>query len=116
MTRIEKPKGRGACPTHLVARIREAQAGGKGGYTDVGAAIVSCVGSLSPHDIEDDAWGEKIEQLGQLFVDEDGERILAWFDLEVPRVMSMIPRERRANLLRGMYSEVESCEGDCFTL
>ena len=113
-TRSKKPRGRGACPSHLCSSIRTARRGGSGGYDNVGAAMVAHVGGLSGDEHDEETWSEKLAQLENFFGEGHDDAILAWFDAEVPRIMVQIPSERRSNLLRGMYRGYREADDDTF--
>jgi hypothetical protein len=115
LTRLEKRRGKGACPTFLCAAIREASQGGPShSYAHVGAQMIGGVSGLAPNDVEQDEWMQRVAQLEEIFCKDDDRGIIAWFTRNVPRVMAMIPYGRRDMLLRGMREEVKRSQGACF--
>src|SRR3954452_6508118 len=59
-TKLEKPKGKGACPSFLFARWREIRHGGARGYREFGSELVAATGSLAPFDDSEEAWSAKV--------------------------------------------------------
>lgn len=101
-TRRGKPRGKGACPTFLCVRYREARRGGAAGYRQAGYATLRAVAGLQPDEDDDEAWGSKLDRLADLVAGRDRAGILGWFDREVPRLMALVPARRRPNLVEGM--------------
>src|SRR5262249_37535667 len=55
-TALEKPRGRGACPTWFKARCWEAGQGGAGGYRAAAYALAGALPSLQPWELPDQEW------------------------------------------------------------
>ena len=116
MKTFAKPKGYGACPSHFRARCHEASRGGSDGYEQAGYHLISHVGSLAPHDVDEEDWYRHVQELADLIqpVSEDGKSselpddaaVLAWFDRWVPRCLVLVPARRRAAFLAGVYRYV----------
>jgi hypothetical protein len=108
----KKPKGKGACPSYLFARWREIREGGVMGYRDFGYEVMRVVPSLDPWRVDDEEWGRRLGRLRDLVEARDDSAVLGWFDVEVPRIMTLVPSRRRGQFLVGLYEVVESegCE------
>jgi hypothetical protein len=101
---IEKPKGRGACPSFFFAQCREASLGGAGGYRNAGHSLASTIAQLPPDWIEEDQWVPELEKLQALIEAGSDEEIIAWFKRWVPRCMALVPARRYDSFLRGVYA------------
>jgi hypothetical protein len=120
-TTIEKPKGRGACPTFFVACCHEAARGGTNGYAAAGRTLARRLHDLAPWEMEEDEWEEELRLLeDRLYPPRDGgllaifnpddEQVWEWFTRNLPRCTALVPRRRREQFLAGVYEAVE--EGD----
>jgi hypothetical protein len=112
MYAVAKPRGYGACPTHFVARCREAAAGGSQGYDSVGYHMASHVAGLSPDNIEDEEWDRHLDVLADHIDQGDDRAIIDWLGRFVPRCMALVPRRRRESFLAGIYRYVNEDEQD----
>lgn len=107
---------RGACPEAFEHRCREAARGGKGrGYKLAGYTLAGLVPTVIDADsVEERA--TKLDELSRLIwrwsdganagPTPDDEGVLAWFDCELPRCMSLVPKSGRRQFLRGVYAYV----------
>jgi hypothetical protein len=100
-------KSSGACPTFFKALCWETRRGGGLGYDWAGRKLTRVAAELVAYETDDD-WTEKLEGLEALVLARDDAGVLGWFDRELPRCMSLIPRRRRASFLAGVYEEVEA--------
>jgi hypothetical protein len=114
-TQTEKPKGKGACPSHLFARWRDIRHGGARGYKDFGSEVMKGVRGILFYEHDEEIEGNVLAQLESLVDARDDEGILGWFDREVPRIMALVPPKRRARLLMGMYEAIENEGADIFS-
>jgi hypothetical protein len=104
----------GACPTFFRGLCRLDSTGGASGYAIAGYSLVRAVAGLLDDQGEDlDARLEQLEAaisppagVGEFVKPPDDDAVLEWFDRELPRCMALIPRARRAALLRGVYKAV----------
>src|SRR4051794_31659563 len=106
-TKTGKPRGKGACPSWLFARWYEIRNGGSQGYKDFGSELVRAAVGLELYEDTEDVWQAKIEKLEALFGEGDDNGILAWFDENVPRIMTLVPSRRRGQLIEGVYERLE---------
>jgi hypothetical protein len=118
-TTIQKPKGRGACPTFFMACCHEAARGGTNGYAVAGRTLAIHLHSLTPFDMEEEGQAEmkKLEDLlypprqeGWALLNPDDEKVWEWFTRNLPRCTALVPNRRRGQFLAGVYEAVE--QGD----
>jgi hypothetical protein len=117
-TTIQKPKGRGVCPTFFVACCHEAARGGTNGYAAAGRTLARHLHALAPYEMEEAEWEEELRRLedrlyppregGLLAIfNPDDEQVWEWFTRNLPRCTALVPRRRREQFLAGVYEAVE---------
>ena len=124
-TLLQKPKGKGPCPTWFFGTCRDAALGVRGnvgGYEGAGYAFAGHVGQLQPYDLDPEEWSAELDkfegyfrfgQPGQLVSerrDPDGPAILAWIGQHMPRCLAMIPENRREQFLAGICRAADEGE------
>lgn len=102
------------CPTWYRASCHEAAGDTQEGYFLPGLKLAGSLHSALCKDFEDDEIEIKLEELAALIATDDDERVLAWFDRELPRCMELVPRRRRAQFLKGVRHYVIE-QGDDIT-
>jgi hypothetical protein len=123
MTTVQKPRGKGACPTYFVASCYEAQQGGTGGWANAGFALAIHLASEKPYELEDEAWQQTLDQFAHLLerkfqamgaldmsyfrsstaLDDDDRHVLGWLQEYFPRCLALVPARRRRSFLAGFY-------------
>jgi hypothetical protein len=113
-SRVVKPRGRGPCPSYFVCCCAEASRGGAGGYVTAGRELARHLADEAPRNYSARDWAEKLQDLKRLVgggKDDDG--VLAWFDVELPRCMKLIPRRKRPQFLQGVHASFEEDHTIC---
>lgn len=109
---LQKPKGRGACPSYFMALCQEAKRGGANGYWTAGHELARHVAEHADAALDSDDWDGRLDGLQSLIDLQDDEGVLAWFDSELPRCMKLVPARRRQQFLKGVYAMVNEDSGD----
>ena len=114
--RLEKPRGKGACPTWFLARCHEAQQGGTGGYSAAGYTLAGNLPSMVSWDMEEEQWAKELERLGELLAPlnhnrpwgpDDDAAVWSWLQQHLPRCTALVPTRRRQQFLSGIYRAYE---------
>jgi hypothetical protein len=99
---IQKPRGKGPCPTWFLATCHEAGRGGANTYAWAGHKLLGSIASEMSYEYDDEEWNAKLDELEALLDANDDHGVLAWFDRELPRCMKLVPRRRRQQFLKGL--------------
>jgi hypothetical protein len=94
-------------PGFFKSCCREASRGGSYGYDHPAYQLTGSLPNQAPYDLTDEEWEEKVDELRGFVEKGEDEAVLAWFDLQFPRCMALVPSRRRNQFLSGVYQAFE---------
>lgn len=95
----------GGCPSWFRASCHSAGQGGRNSYRRVGQSLLRGLASEVPYDSDWDEWYGALDDLDTTLAKGDADAALVWFDVHLPRLMTLVPARRRDVFISGVVEQ-----------